>query len=308
MSVRRQERVEVQQGVQRGGRGRGSGLGTDQNRSVSAFRLPRFSLAVLSVLALVGALTLLPSVLSWLSEQAIQTDTNALWAPPSWQHPLGTDGSGRDLGIHLLLGTRVALIVPALTATCTLFLGSALAIGAAFGPSVTRNLCAVLIDALLAFPVLLIAMSLAAALENSVFTVVTALSLGFSAQLARILKTEFLQTLQLDYVRVARIAALPKLRIFFRHILPASLPTIFAYLPLSAGFAILAESSLSYLGFGVSAQTISWGKMLAEMQSAITVFPLAVFWPGCAITLVTFALFWCEHALVRQRKDAKNES
>ncbi|MGO3734335.1 MAG: ABC transporter permease [Canibacter sp.] len=251
-------------------------------------RRPRtiLSVAVLVFLGIAAAVSLI-----WVPHPPAFTDTANIWSTPTWLHPLGTDGSGRDIASRLLVGSRTTLLVALSTGVLALALGLVLAWLSALGPKWMREPVTVFIDILIAFPTLLIAMMLAAVYGSGIPVVVVALGIGFGVSVARIARSELAQAAREDYVMAARAAGLSRPKILSRHILPSAAPVIIVQISLVMGLAVLAESSLSYLGFGAPPEVPSWGRMLAETQNAISVFPLTVMWPGLAITLVVLAFF-----------------
>lgn len=250
------------------------------------------SLTVLALLFIAAAVSLV-----WLPQSPDFSDTDHLWSPPSTLHPLGTDGGGRDIAARLLVGSRTTLVVALSSGALALVIGLALAWLGALGPRWLREPFTVLTDVLIAFPTLLVALMLAAVYGSGTRVVVVALGIGFGVSVARVARTELAQAARADFVLAARAAGLTRAKIFRRHVLPTAAPTIIVQLSLVMGFAVLAESSLSYLGIGTPADVPSWGRMLAETQSSITVFPLTVMWPGLAITLVSLAFFALGDAL-----------
>lgn len=251
-------------------------------------RRPRaiISLTILGLLVLAAAVSFV-----WVPHPPSFTDTSQIWASPTLEHPLGTDGSGRDIASRLLVGSRTTVLVALSTGAISLVLGLVLAWFSALGPKFLREPVTVFIDILIAFPTLLIAMMLAAVYGSGIPVVVASLGIGFGVSVARLSRGELSQATREDYVLAARAAGLSRSKILIRHILPSATPVIIVQVSLVMGLAVLAESSLSYLGFGAPPEVPSWGRMLAETQDAISVFPLTVMWPGLAITLVVLAFF-----------------
>lgn len=252
----------------------------------------RFALAVLAVLVLLCVLSLV-----WLPADPNHSNAYRAWLPPSAEHWLGTDGSGRDLASRLIAGSRVTVLVVLGAALVSGVLGILLALPAALGPRWAREPLVILIDVLIAFPTLLLAIMLAAAFGSGLAIVVAAVGIGFGVSIARVVRAELRQVAAEDYVLAARAAGLSRGRILATHLLPGIAPVFVVQLSLSMGLAILAEAGLSYLGFGAPPSVPSWGRMLEETQSYLSVHPLIVVWPGLAITVTVLAFYLLGDAL-----------
>lgn len=251
-----------------------------------------YAIVVLSLLVLVSV-----TALFWLPQDPNSASAARLWLPPSPEHWLGTDGSGRDIASRLMAGSRISLLVALATGVVAGAIGLLLAIPAGLGPRRLREALAVLIDALVAFPTVLLAIMLAAVFGSGIPIVIASLGIASGIGIGRVLRAELRQAAEADFVLAARAAGLSRWAILRRHLLPSVRPVFVVQLSLSMGLAVLAESSLSYLGFGAPPQQPSWGRMLAETQRYISVHPEAVLWPGLAITLVVLAWFLLGDAL-----------
>ncbi|PIJ43962.1 peptide ABC transporter permease, partial [Leucobacter sp. OLES1] len=224
--------------------------------------------AILAVLVLVALLSL-----AWLPADPNAASAQRLWLDPSPAHPLGTDGSGRDVAARLMAGTRVTVAVLLGTGALAAVIGLALALLGGLGPRRLRETVAVAIDVLVAFPTVLLAMMLAAVFGSGIPIVIAALGVAFGVGIGRVLRSEFRQVSELDYVLAARAVGLPRATILRRHLLPGVRPVLLVQLSLAMGLSVLAEASLSYLGFGAPPEVPSWGLMLAEAQRVIQVHP-----------------------------------
>jgi peptide/nickel transport system permease protein len=219
----------------------------------------------------------------------VQTDLRARSQPPSWDHLLGTDHMGRDILTRILHGSRISLF---------LGLGS-VAIGAGFGVTLGLisgyvggwfdNVFMRLMDILLAFRLLILAIAIVAILGPSVTNVMVAIGISLLASFARLARGEVLSARERDYVLATHAAGGTALRIMFRHILPNIMAPLIVFATLRLGLAILSESALSFLGLGPSPPTPAWGLMISEGLSQIR----SAWWtstiPGAAITLVVLA-------------------
>lgn len=213
------------------------------------------------------------------------------WLGPSSTHWLGTDGSGRDIASRLIAGSRITVIVALGTGIISGLIGLLIAIISALGPRFIREPMAIIIDVLIAFPTLLLAIMLTAVFGGGIPIVIAAVGIGYGVQIARVVRAELRQVSEADYVLAARAAGLSPWAVLRKHLIPSVSPVLIVQLSLSMGLAILAESGLSYLGFGAPPGTPSWGRMLAETQRFISIHPEAAFWPGIAITLVVLAFY-----------------
>ncbi|MBO1900840.1 ABC transporter permease [Leucobacter weissii] len=252
----------------------------------SVVRSPR-GLFSLIVLGAVLALCLLSLV--WLPGDPNQASAFRAWQPPSPEHWLGTDGSGRDLASRLIAGSRVTVIVVLGAAVVSGGIGLLLAVPAALGARWAREPLAILIDVLIAFPTLLLAIMLAAVFGSGLPVVIAAVGVGYGVAIARVVRAELRQVAAEDFVLAARAAGLSRWAILRTHLLPNVSPVFTVQLSLSMGLALLAEAGLSYLGFGAPPGVPSWGRMLAETQSYVSMHPEVVILPGLAITLTVLA-------------------
>jgi peptide/nickel transport system permease protein len=252
-------------------------------------RLARTPLGLFSLITLGVVLTSALISLAWTPYDPAAADIQIAWQSPSWQHWLGTDGSGRDTLSRLMVGSQVTVLVALGAGVFSGALGLVIALAGALGRNWLREPLAVLIDVLIAFPTLLIAMMFASILGGSVAVVILAVSIGFGVSIGRVLRAEIRQVASADYVLAARASGVSRARIVRRHILPNVSSVFIVQLTLVMGLAVLAEAGLSYLGFGAPPSVPSWGRMLAETQTFIGVHPGSVIWPGLAITLTVLA-------------------
>lgn len=243
-----------------------------------------FAVIVLSLVVATAVVSLF-----WTPLDPNAADISIAWQSPSWHHLLGTDGSGRDTLSRLMIGAQVTIIVALGAAVFAGALGLMIAITGALGYRWIREPVAVLIDVLIAFPTLLLAMMFASILGGSVTVVIVAVSIGFGVSIGRVLRAEIRQVATTDYVLAARAVGVSRVGIVRKHILPNVSSVFIVQLSLVMGLAVLAEAGLSYLGFGAPPSVPSWGRMLAETQTFIGVHPASVFWPGLAITLTVLA-------------------
>lgn len=207
------------------------------------------------------------------------------WFGPSITHLMGTDNVGRDIFSVLLAGSRTTVQVAAGSALIAAVVGVALAALGSLTARWVREGIAVLIDILIAFPTILVALMLASVFGGSLGVVIVAVGVSFGVNIARVSRGEIRRIARSEYVLAATASGLGRARVLTRHLLPNIAPVFIVQLSWSMALAVLAEAGLSYLGYGAPASTPSWGRLLAELQPYIGVHPLAVLWPGLVITL-----------------------
>ncbi|HUF43553.1 MAG TPA: ABC transporter permease [Verrucomicrobiae bacterium] len=208
----------------------------------------------------------------------------------SSQHPLGTDKLGRDILSRTIYGARISLLVG--VATVTLSLGIGLLIGSLsgyFGGWVDHAFMR-LVDILMAFPGILLAIAFTAVLGPGLDHVILALCLIGWTGYARLVRGEILSLRERDFVQAARALGCRPRRIVLRHLLPNLLPPLLIQATFGLAGAIVAEGSLSFLGLGVEPPTPSWGAMLNDGRQFLLVAPHLTTYPGLALLLTVLAL------------------
>ncbi len=245
----------------------------------------RFGLIVVFAVLVTAAVSLL-----WLPFDPLTTDLRNRWAPPAWPHLLGTDDTGRDILSLLMAGARTVVFVCIGAGIVASVVGISLAALGALTARGVRESVAVLVDILIAFPVLIIAMMISAVWGGSLWVVIWAVGIGFGVNIARVTRPELRRVQQSDFVLAGRAAGLNRWQNLVRHLMPNVAPVFIIQLSWSMAVAVLAEAGLSYLGFGASVVEPSWGILLADLQRYIALHPLTVIWPGLAITLTVLAL------------------
>ncbi|MFT8246565.1 ABC transporter permease [Roseomonas sp. BN140053] len=218
------------------------------------------------------------------------------FGPASAAHPLGTDELGRDVLARLLLGARVSLAVGLCTALLAAALGTALGLLAAWRGAWVDAVLMRLADGLLALPALPLLVILAAAdtaaiglprgeAAADVARIVLILGAFGWVGVARLVRASARGVLARDWVRAARALGASEARVLRRHVLPSLLAPVSVAAALTAAGAILAESTLSFLGLGIQPPTPSWGNMLANAQDLVLSAPSVALWPGLLIVL-----------------------
>lgn len=251
--------------------------------------VPALTAALLAGIVLVG-LHVLVGLLSlvWLPYDPTAF-TGGRLEGPSFAHWIGTDRLGRDLLTHLMIGSRIALVVGTGAVAIGAAIGVTLGILAAFASKWLDDALAATLDILIAFPTLLIAMLVVAASETaSLWSAILALGIALSAIVARLTRILAKRVLVMDYITAARTSGSSWPKIIFIHVLPNIWPTLSVNFALQFGLAVIAEASLSYLGLGAPPPNASWGRVLQEAQGTVYTAPLGAIAPG--IALVSLAI------------------
>jgi peptide/nickel transport system permease protein/oligopeptide transport system permease protein len=213
---------------------------------------------------------------------------NTLQAPSS-AHLLGTDTLGRDVLSRIIYGSRPAIIVGLIAVTIASLIGMTLGLMAGFYGGWTNNVIMRFMDALMSFPMILLALTIAALLGGGLLNVVIALGIASIPPYARLMCGQVLTVKQNDYITASKANGAKNLRTMFVHVLPNCFPPLIVLLTMQIGHAILSEASLSFLGIGIKPPDAAWGSMVSEGYQQLLRSPLLSIAPGVAIMLVVFA-------------------
>lgn len=216
-------------------------------------------------------------------------NVRARFRTPGGDFLLGTDNYGRDIWSRLVHGARLSLLIGFAVVVVTGLAGTLIGLLAGY----FRRLDGVLMrtmDALMAFPAILLAIAIAAALGPSAINAVIALSAVYTPRTARIVRSAVLVVREMDYVQAAIASGARHPWIIWRHILPNSLAPLIVQLTFIFAYAVLAESILSFLGVGPPPPTPTWGNMIAEGQTYLREAPLMALFPGLAIAVTALGL------------------
>jgi peptide/nickel transport system permease protein len=209
---------------------------------------------------------------------------------PSRLHWLGLDELGRDILARVMSGARISLFVALVVVSVSASTGAVMGSLAGYNGGIVDEAISRVIETLLAFPDILLAIALVAVLGPSLTNVALALSLIGWVGYARVVRGQVLQAREFEYVAAARAIGAATPRILLRHVLPAALPALTVQATLGMGGAILSEAALSFLGLGVQPPTPSWGAMLNYGRAHVLDAPHLTVFPGVAIALVVLGL------------------
>lgn len=225
----------------------------------------------------------------WLKFPPTHIDPELRLLRPSGKHWFGTDHFGRDIFGLTIVAARVTLFVGVVVALLSTVLGTITGLVAGYYKKAEFIIMRI-IDGMLAFPALLLALALVAALGGNVTNIIIALTFAFWPVMTRIVRSAVLQVNNIQYIEAAKTTGTGDLVILFRYILPNVLSPIIVQGTFIFAKAILAEAALSFLGVGVDPSTPTWGTMLQESQVYITIAPWFSIFPGVAIVITVLAL------------------
>ncbi len=221
---------------------------------------------------------------------ATRMDMRARLSPPTLAHPMGTDQLGRDLMFRVLLGAQTSIFIASAAVLMSIVIGLPLGLISGYVGKTTDNVLMRLVDTLLSFPALLLALTISAVLGPNLQNTIIAIGIAFTPFLARIIRGETLRVAQMPYVEAARTAGNSDVRIIVHHILPNILPAIIVQSTISLAFAILAEAGLSFLGLGTQPPDASWGLMIQASRDYLDRAPWTAVVPGIAVAVTVLGL------------------
>ncbi len=225
------------------------------------------------------------------TEDPLKTNSKHVFNPPGGETWLGGDQIGRDVFSRLVYGTRISLAVGLLSVFFGVTIGAFIGIVSGYFGGITDLVIQRLMDAMMSFPALILALAIMAALGASVTNVVIALSAVFIPGAARTIRSQALSIKEVDYVLAARAVGAGDWRIIMRHMAPNCAATFIVLASISLGWAIVVEASLSFLGVGIPPDVPSWGGMLNGVaQNSLDVAPWLGVFPGLAIVITVFAV------------------
>lgn len=241
-----------------------------------------------ALVGLIATLAVLAPLLAPFDPTAI--DPAGRLAPPGGAHPLGTDRLGRDLLSRVLYGGRVALVVGAVAVLIGAGIGVPLGLISGYRAGRLDAVLMRMVDGMMAFPALLLAITVVAALGPGHVQAMTAIGVVLIPIFARLARAQTLATRGQEFVLAARTLGATEARIVLLHILPNIAGPLVIQSTVAFSGAVLAEASLSYLGLGTQPPTPSWGGMLQEARDVLFVARWMAIWPGVAIAAAVLGL------------------
>ncbi len=225
----------------------------------------------------------------------LDIDFASILAAPSWDHWLGTDAYGRDIYSRIIYGSRTALVIGFASSALGSSIGAVLGIASAYFGGRVDNWIQRFVDILLAFPIIVLALVVVAALRKTVIygvdmNLIIAIAIPIIPRVARVVRAAALSVNVMPYIDAARAAGYSDARIIFRHMAPNVVAPFLIMFTAFIAQAILLEASLSFLGLGVTEPTAAWGLMLSgNAADFYREAPWMVIFPGVAISLAVFA-------------------
>ncbi len=214
---------------------------------------------------------------------------DAVLLGPSHEHILGTDALGRDTLSRIIYGSRTSLLI-GIAATCVAAtIGMTIGLIAGYFRGIVETIIMRFVDALMAFPMMLLTLIVAALLGGGLKNIVLAVGIGLISVYARLMFGQVLSVKENDYILAEKSLGASNFRIMMSHVLPNCFPPLIVLVTLNMGGAILAEAGLSFLGIGIEAPGAAWGAMVNDGYRYLLQLPILSFAPGLAVMLVVFA-------------------
>ncbi len=257
-------------------------------------RIPHAAFGMVFIALTIGVALLAPWIVPVNPEDM---DFDHLLSDITASHLLGTDQLGRDTLARLIYGARIALIVSLGAIGLGVAIGVPLGLIAVYFRGVVDDVIMRVMDALVVFPSLLIAVGLAAALGGSVSTVILAIGIANVPWMARVIRSQGLSIREQDFVAAALAGGVSHSRIIFKHILPNSVAPVIVQSTLSMGYAVLTEAALGFIGVGIQPPTPTWGNMLQQAFPMLEQQALLSIVPGVAIFLLVLSFNFVGDAL-----------
>lgn len=266
-------------------------LGADRTRQHLVLRrLLRNRGAVLGaiVLGLLVSVGLLASVIT--SYDPLEMAPKDRLLPPTPEHWFGTDNFGRDIFARVVYGTRISLPMGLISVALALTIGVLGGLFSGYYGGWVDVVIMRIVDVMLAFPGLLLALAIVASLGPDLVNAMIAVGVSASPTYIRLVRAAVLSERELSYVDAARSIGTPGWRILFRHLLPNTLTPVIVLSTLGVASAIITGAALSFLGLGVKPPTPEWGSMLSEARNYLRLSPWIMTFPGLAIVIAALSI------------------
>ena len=267
------------------------GLGKSETlRQATWRRFKKNHLAVIGLIMLIVLCTLsllTPLIAPFKPEEIDLMNVQKFSTSTHW---LGTDELGRDVLTRILYGSRITILVGVSAMIISILVGSILGAVAGYYGSFVDNIIMRLVDIFLSFPTLFLLIILAAYIDTTVIGMI--IIIGFTSWMgvARLVRGEFLSLKEKEFIEASHAIGAKDKRIIFKHLLPNAMAPLIVAATLGVGYAIIYESSLSFLGVGIKPPAATWGNMLSNAQQQIFQAPWLVFWPGAMIFITILAI------------------
>lgn len=234
------------------------------------------------LLAIVGPL--------FITQDPTAMDTTNRFAPPTVEHPFGTDRYGRDVFTRVVVGARASLKVALIVVSSSALVGVTLGLIAGYHRGWVDEAIMRAMDILFSFPSILLALVIIAILGPGLYKAIIALSIAYTPVMVRITRGSALSVREEEFVLAAKSYGENSWQIMFRDMLPNMLSVVLVQATISFAFTILSEAGLSYLGLSAQPPTVTWGIMISEGQSVLEIAPWVSLFPGLAIMLSVLGL------------------
>lgn len=262
--------------------------GRGMRRFLGRFRRQTPAVIALVFLVFVILVALFAGVLAP-QDPEIQDLRNTLASPFTSGHWLGTDELGRDVLSRLIFAARISLLAAAIAVSVGFVLGVPLGLVSGFAGGKIDTFLMRVADAVMSFPPLILAIAVIAILGPSLVNAMLAVGIVFAPRFLRLVRSSVLTVREETYIEAARTIGTPTPIILVRHVLPNVLSPLIVQISLAAGFSLLAEAGLSFLGLGVQPPDASWGSMMGRAFRSLNQQPWLIVWPGLMIVLTVLA-------------------
>ncbi len=258
-------------------------------RSILRLRLPGKNTGLVIGFGIIGTFLLLAILAPFVAPfDPVQQNPDLRLTPPSWAHPFGTDNFGRDMLSRVIWGARIDLQITLLGVLFPFIIGTIVGTVAGFFGGIVDTIFMRIIDIVLAFPFLVLMLSVIAILGPGLTSFYIAMALVGWVSYARLIRAQILVLKTKDFAVAAQSLGFSRTRIMFRHLLPNALAGSIVFAMSDVVLVLLNGAAISYLGLGVQPPTAEWGIMVAEGQSFISRAWWIPFFPGVSIVVLAF--------------------